>query len=280
MLMVEPRASVAASIPVLHRQEKALLEQIEFGTAKHLAFAPLQAVNLALHRAVTPGQGDPGFDGLIVITDPLRKPLQGCEGTVRRPGQPGIQRLRPALAHELGKVLGSGDGGGHLRMLGLQLDELSGLVLIQPLWSPQDQPGRPTGGEVAGCRLGHGRQGLPRPPRPRGLTLRLAQALGIARHGRVAPSIPTPLELSEEAHGVPVPRVPACQEIRVIGREAAAAAIGSALARGQGLYPEVPKHGILANPQRLGNGPCRPPLLVEGPDLLMQRPPLRLALVR
>src|SRR4029434_985425 len=105
-LWVEPRASVAAIILVLSRQEKALLEQIKFGTAKHLAFEHLQAVNLALYRAVTPGQGDPGFDGLIVITDPLRKPLQGCEGTIRRPGQPGIQLLRPALAHELGKVLG------------------------------------------------------------------------------------------------------------------------------------------------------------------------------
>jgi hypothetical protein len=52
MLMVAPRASVAAIIPVLRRQEKALLEQIEFGTAKHLAFEHLQAVNLALHRAV------------------------------------------------------------------------------------------------------------------------------------------------------------------------------------------------------------------------------------
>ena len=123
MLMVEPRASVAAIIPVLRRQEKAPLEQLECGTAKHLAFKHLQAVHLALHRAVTPGPGDPGFNGLIVIADPLRQPLQGCEGTVRRPGQPGIQRLRRALAHELGKVLGSSDGGGHLRMLGLQLGE-------------------------------------------------------------------------------------------------------------------------------------------------------------
>ncbi len=36
-LMVEPSDAVAAIIPALRRQEKALLEQIEFGTAKHLA---------------------------------------------------------------------------------------------------------------------------------------------------------------------------------------------------------------------------------------------------
>jgi hypothetical protein len=35
--MVEPSDAVAAIIPALRRQEKALLEQIEFGTAKHLA---------------------------------------------------------------------------------------------------------------------------------------------------------------------------------------------------------------------------------------------------
>jgi hypothetical protein len=136
MLMVEPRASVAAIIPVLRRQEKALLEQIEFGTATHLALQHLEAVDVAFDRAVTPGQGDPGFDGVIVIADPLRTPLQGHERTLRRPGQPGIQLLRLPLAHELGKVLGSGDGGGDLRRLSSQVGELGGLVLILPLGSP------------------------------------------------------------------------------------------------------------------------------------------------
>jgi hypothetical protein len=36
---------------------------------------------------------------------------------------------------------------------------------------------------------------------------------------------------------------------------------------------------MLANPQRLGNGPSRPSLAVEGPALLMERQPPRLALV-
>ena len=133
---------------------------------------------------------------------------------------------------------------------------------------------------MANCRLCHGRQGRPRPPRPRGLAWRLAQALGIARHGRVAPRIPPGLALSEEAHGVTGPRVPVCQERRVRGGEETAAAIDSALTRGQGLHPEVAKHRSLAHPPRLGHGPRRPPLLVEGPDLLMERPPRRLALVR
>jgi hypothetical protein len=141
------RHSIALS---LGRQKKTLLEQIEFGTAKHLALEHFQAVDMALHGAGTPGQGDPGSDGLIVVAESLRKPLQGCEGTVRRPGQPGIQLVRLAFAHEPRKVLGQGDGNGHLRMLGLPLGELGRLALIQPLWPPQDQPGRATGREVAG----------------------------------------------------------------------------------------------------------------------------------
>jgi hypothetical protein len=44
--------------------------------------------------------------------------------------------IRLALTQELGKVLGSGDGGGHLGMLGFQLGDLGGRVCILPLWSP------------------------------------------------------------------------------------------------------------------------------------------------
>ena len=110
--------------------------------------------------------------------------------------------------------------------------------------------------------------------------MRLAQALDIARHGRVAPSIPSQLQLSEEAHGGLMPRIPTFQEVCVIRCQDTTAAIDSALTLGQGLHLEVPKHRIFANPQLLSNSPCQPPLLVEGPALLMERPPLHLALIR
>jgi hypothetical protein len=105
---------------------------------------------MALHRAGTPGQGNPGSDGVIVVAASLRTPLQGREGTLCRPGQPGVQLGRLSLTPELRKVLGSGDGGGDLRRLSLQLGELSGLIIILPRWSPPPQPGRPTRGELAG----------------------------------------------------------------------------------------------------------------------------------
>jgi len=87
------------------------------------------------------------------------------------------------------------------------------------------------------------------------------------------------LELAEEAQGLPAPRLPTFEESGGVGREETAAAVRAALALGHGLHPEGAKDGMLANPQRLGHGPARPPLLVEGPDLLRERPPPRLAWV-
>jgi hypothetical protein len=239
MLLVAPRASVAAIIPVLRRPEQALLEPSEVRTATHLALQHLAAVDVAFDWAMTPGQGDAGFAGVIVIADSLRKPLPGHERTLRRPGQPGIPRLRRPLAHERGHVLGASDGGGHLGMLGSPVGALGRLVLIRPLGSPSHPPGRPTGREVASCRLCHGRQGLPRPSLPRRLARGLAQALGRAGDGRRAPRIPTPWELAEEAHGITAPRMPPFEAVGRVGREETTAALGAALARGQGLHPAV-----------------------------------------
>jgi len=41
--------------PFLRGQQKAALEQIEAGTAKHLALERLQTIDVALDRAITPG---------------------------------------------------------------------------------------------------------------------------------------------------------------------------------------------------------------------------------
>lgn len=105
---------------------------------------------MAFDWAITPGQGTAGCDGVIVIAAPLRKPLQRCEGTVRCPGQPRLQLVRLVRTQELRKVLGAGESDGHLRRRCAQLGELGGLIRILSLWSLPHEPGRPTGGEVAG----------------------------------------------------------------------------------------------------------------------------------
>lgn len=120
----------------VRRQEKALLEPIACGPATHLAREHVQAGDMTLHRAGTPGQAHPGSERLIVVAPPLRTPLQGHEGTCRRPGQPRVQLVQLACTHEPCAVLGSRDGGSHLRGLGLPRGKLGGLIRIPPRWPP------------------------------------------------------------------------------------------------------------------------------------------------
>ena len=55
MRIVWPPYSVSVLAPFLRGQQKAALEQIEAGTAKHLALERLQTIDVALDRTITPG---------------------------------------------------------------------------------------------------------------------------------------------------------------------------------------------------------------------------------
>jgi hypothetical protein len=278
-LRVWPRYSVPVLAPSLRGEKKALLEQIQAGTAKHLTLECFQAIHMALYRAVTPGECHASFDRVIVVVQPFRKPLQGHEGTLRRPGQPGIQALGLPLAHELCKILGECDSVSDLGILGYELCQ-EVLLLWRALLRPsQHQPRRPVRGQGAVPGLRHHWQGLAASPLPGRPPLRVAQTLRIARHGGIAPRIALLLELSEEPQGIAATRVPAFEEIGCVGREETAAAVRAALAFRQRCRAQVAKHRILANLQLLGNGPPGPPLMMEGPDLLMERQPPRLTLV-
>ena len=83
----------------------------------------------------------------------------------------------------------------------------------------------------------------------------------------------------DEAHGITVTCIPACEEIRGIGREETAAVISTALARRPRLRAEVTIDGLLAHAQRLGDGPPGPPRLVHAPALCVEGQPLGLAVV-
>ena len=230
------------------RPVQTALEQIEAGTATHLALERFQAIHMALHRAVTPGQRHAGFDGVIIVAQALRKPLQRHQGTLRRSGQPGIQLLGLALAHQLGKILGERDGVAKFGMLSRELREQMLLRWHALLRSSQDQPGRLARGHGAVWRRGHDRQGMTSSPLLGCPFLGVAQTLRIARHGGIAPGISPLLELAEEPQDVTAAGVPTVEEIRGVGRENTVAAVRTALALGQGLRPKVAKHGILANP--------------------------------
>jgi len=48
-------------------EQEAAVEEIEVGPAKHLALEHLEAIDMALDRAIGPGHGHPSFDGVIVL---------------------------------------------------------------------------------------------------------------------------------------------------------------------------------------------------------------------
>jgi hypothetical protein len=278
-LRVWPRYSVLGLAPSLRGETTALLEQIQAGTATHLTRERFQAMKLALYRAVTPGECHASFDRVIVVTQPCRKPLPGHEGTLRRPGQPGIQVLGRPWAPELRQLLGERERVSDRGILG---DELGQEVLL--LWRArlrpsQHQPRRPVRGQGAVPGLCHHWQEVAASPLPGCPPLRVAQTLRLARHGGRAPRIARLLERSEEPHGIAATRVPAFEEIGCGGREQTAAAVRAALAFRPRGRAQVAKHRMPANLQLLGNGPPGPPLMVEGPALLRARQPPRLTLV-
>ncbi len=110
----------------------------------------------------------------------------------------------------------------------------------------------------------------------------LGRGADAAPRGRPWPSsgITPLLALAKPSPGVTTTGVPAVEEREGGGREERAAAVRPTLTRGAGLRPEITHHGMLANPQRRGHGPPRPPLTVVGPDLRPARQPLRRPLVR
>jgi hypothetical protein len=209
-------------------QHKAPLEERETGAAKHLALEPFQAYDLALHGPGAPGQGQPGLDGVIIISKPFSKPLQCHESTLGDPCHPGIQLRTLPLAHESGKVLGERDRLRHVGMLRAQLGEQRGLVLGARLLTPQDQPGRLAGREEPLLGLGHHGQRWPKPLALTCLALRLAQALNVTGDCGLAARIATPLELAIEAHRISAAGVPPFQEIRFIRIEDAVATVTAA----------------------------------------------------
>ena len=56
-------------------EHEAPLEELETGTAKHLAFEQFQTRNMPLHWPSAPRQGEPRFDGVIIISEPFRTAL-------------------------------------------------------------------------------------------------------------------------------------------------------------------------------------------------------------
>jgi hypothetical protein len=236
-------------------------------------------MKLARYRAVTPGACHASLDRVLVVTPPCRQPLPGHEGTLRRPGQPGIPVLGRPWAPERRQLLGERERGRDRGLLG---DELGQEVLLRwraRLRPSQHQPRRPVRGQGAVPGRCHHWQEVAASPLPGCPPVRVAQTLRLARHGGRAPRIARLLERSEAPHGIAATRVPAFEASGCGGREQTAAAGRAALACRPRGRAQVATHRLPATLQRLGHGPPGPPLMVEGPDLLRARQPPRLTWV-
>ena len=73
------------------RSKEATGQQIELGTAKHLSFDQLQAIDVAFHRARAPGQRQASGDRVEITTEAFGQPLEGPERALRGLREPLLQ---------------------------------------------------------------------------------------------------------------------------------------------------------------------------------------------
>src|SRR2546422_4335222 len=260
-------------LPLVGSAYEAAAEKIEARPAKHVAFHHFQAIDMALHGTRTPGQRHARFDRCIVLPEPTRKASYGLQRTRTRPLQPRLQVLGLALAHEVGKVLREVDRLGDLGRLRVELSELLGLGLRALLCASQDQPGRPAGRQGLGDRLRHHRQDLAPALAAGWDALGLADAADVGRDAARASRVPVRLDLLKELDGGVAPGVPALQEIRLIGIEDTPPRVATVLPDGPGRGPQIPLDGATTTAHLPRNRPDTPALAVEGPHLVIDRPP-------
>src|SRR5712691_6411545 len=205
--------------PITWGPYEATAEEIKTRPAEHLAFQHFEAVDMPLDRAGRPGQGHPGFDRLVVLIQPFRKALPGLQRAGGRALEPGIELLGLALAYQGGKVLRKVDRLGHLDRLRLELGELLGLGLGALRLTPEHQPGGAAWRKRLRRGLCHARKRLAPALASGGQALGLAYAADIGRDAAIAPRIAPRLELPKQLDRGPTARVPALQEVVLIGIE-------------------------------------------------------------
>lgn len=121
-------------------QHEAPFEACAARAAEHLAREEFHACDLPFHRAMTPGQRDPGFDRVIIIAASFGHTLEGAHRTLRGAGQPGLERLGVLLAHKRRQVPRPVDGLRNFGMLRAQLGAQLGFLLVTLRCTPSDQP--------------------------------------------------------------------------------------------------------------------------------------------
>ena len=96
----------------------------------------------------------------------------------------------------------------------------------------------------------------------------------------IAPRVAPLPELAKQPHGSVAAGIPALKEIGFRGVEHTVPVVAAAFASPKGGGPEVTLYRTQTQPDLLRNGRGRPALVVQSPDLLMQRLPACLPLCR
>ena len=97
----------------------------------------------------------------------------------------------------------------------------------------------------------------------------MPRAIGIGGDHPIATRIAPLAEVAKQPHGGVAPRIPALEEIRLIGVEHTVAEVAATLTPCKGGAAEIALHRAQPQPDLLRNGRSRPALVVQGPDLLM-----------
>ena len=185
-------------------------------------FSILRAMNRPLHRARTPWQCHARFACRIGLREPGGKALQGLQGAGQRPAcatDPARSGCcwRTRAAHSWARAIASGSSPccarnwAQLLRLGFAVHFVS---------RRRAEPTRPAWCQGLAPRLRPVRERLARAALPRSEARRLAPATGRRRHATITPGIAAVLEGATQPHGGVAPRIPAREEIRLIGVEA------------------------------------------------------------
>ena len=245
--------------PLARRPEEAVPQEIQMRPAKHGALEHFEAVDMAFDRAVTPGHRDPGFDGGIIVAQPLRKTPQGCDRAGPRALQPALETVRLVGTQQVGKLPGERDRFREFRLLHGQLGQLLFLVRIPRFWPPEHEPGGAPRREVPVLRFCHARQRLLGRPLAGLEALRLSETLGLAGHGRIAPLVALLLEAMKDLQGVMTSTIPELEDTVFVGVQNAVPAPFIGAFR-EGGAPQIAKDRTRGQVQLVRNGLPRPAL--------------------
>src|SRR6266545_90817 len=185
-----PPRSAGVSCPSASCRQDAPPQQIERGPTIHCALDGFQAIHLPLDLAVAEWERERGQNGRKVAPEARHEALQLGQTARICPGQPALKGIGVVFAHNPHEFLRERVGHLYLGTPGTQALHDQALVLLQVIWSLDQQPGRLACGERT---IWRGRRPLDRfgwPPATLGCggaTLgcgdQVAMLLHPARHG-------------------------------------------------------------------------------------------------